>query len=768
MDLLLGNPELRAGWIPGRWEFPAHSLHLIAKATYDLRPGAAAQPSAEPLDLAGDVHHDDDPEASLYYESDFAYHKPRADLLLVGSCHVPGRRPTERCDVEFAVGGWSKRVRVTGERRWVLPFGPLSPASPAEPFSRIPLRWENAAGGGRSRWNPVGRGRRREHDAEGRLLRPLPNLTAPGRPAWTPWSTAPPAGFGPVARTWKPRTRRLGRYRRRWRRTRFPWFPENFDWQHFNAAPPDQRWPGYLRGDEPLRLQNLHPEHPRYESALPGVRVRCVLREVGDGTLREVPLRLDTLWVDAEKEKLVLVWRGITGVASPEIEELDRAFFFAEPLDAPPAANEVVAARMQEVELEQYGGGDEPAPPESPPERPDVFGELAAVERELAALLAAVGRPDEVASGAPPPRAERLEAIRARLLADFADSPEVVERLRGWQAAPPPLSEELEQQLAELGVEMPADEPRGEGPTRDAVARRAAAGESLAEEDLSGLDLTGLALAGADLRGARLDATLLRGADLSGTDLRGASLARADLGEARLAGARLEQADLTEAILAGADAREACFDESSADRVDASGLRAAGASLLRADWVSAQLSGADLSGATLDEADLSASRLDGADLTEARLVAVTLEGAIGERLVAARADLTGLRAGGGTRLPGARLEGCAAADSTWEGADLGGASLAGADLSRADFTACALAEADLSRCDAPGARFDRADLRGSRLVHLNLFRGSFERADLRGADLRGANLYEVEFLDAERENTNLRGANVRMTKLASR
>lgn len=773
MELLLGNPELRAGWITGRWEFPAHSLHLIAKATYDLRPGAAAQPCPEPWDLTGDLHHDDDPEASLYYESDFAYYKPQADLLLVGGCHAPAGRPTERCDVEFGVGGWSKRLRVTGERRWVLPFGPLSPASPAESFTRVDLRWENAAGGGRSRWNPVGKGRRRERDDEGRLLRPVPNVAAPGRAAWTPWSGDRTAGFGPVHRTWKPRTQRLGRYRRRWRKTRFPWFPENFDWHHFNAAPADQRWPGYLHGDEELRFENLHPEHARYASSLPGAGARCVLREAedgegGGGALREVPLRLDTLWVDMEAEKLVLVWRGITGVRAPELEELAQAFFFLEPLAAEPAALDAVERRMRETEAAMYGGGEEPAEPEPPPERIDVLAEMAAAQEQLGAMLAAAGLSEDVLTGPTPPRPERLEAVRAQLLADFADEAEVVERLRAWTPPAPPSEAELAEQLADLGVELPAEETRAAPLDREGVERRAAAGESLAGQDLSGLDLSGLALGGVDLQGARLAGTVLRGADLSGADLRGADLAGADLGEAQLVAARLDGADLTEAVLAGADARDACFDGTTADRVDASGLCAAGASLLRADWVAAQLTGADLSRAVLSEADLGASRLDGANFSDAKLDAATLERAVGERWVADRADLSGLRAGGGTRLPGARLEDCTAPGSTWEGADLSGASFAGSLLAGADFTACSLGGADLSRCDVREGRFDRADLRGSRLVHMNLFRGSFERADLGDADLRGANLYEVEFLDAERSGANLREANVRATKLARR
>ena len=73
------------GPIAGRLNFPGHSLTLIVKGTFDLKPGQAATTSEEQLFLAGDEFYpdDDEMEGSTRYEADFAYFKPRADLLLI-------------------------------------------------------------------------------------------------------------------------------------------------------------------------------------------------------------------------------------------------------------------------------------------------------------------------------------------------------------------------------------------------------------------------------------------------------------------------------------------------------------------------------------------------------------------------------------------------------------------------------------------------------------------------------------------------------------
>src|SRR6185436_20521774 len=108
---------------------------------------------------------------------------------------------------------------------------------------------------------------------------------------------------------------------------RWPYFPDDFDFTYFNAAPEDQQLRKYLHGDEELRFDNLHPTIPSYRSALPGLRMRAFLSEKlkSGKRFREIPLNLDTLFVDMDKERLLLVWRGVAPVLSEELTEIEHA-----------------------------------------------------------------------------------------------------------------------------------------------------------------------------------------------------------------------------------------------------------------------------------------------------------------------------------------------------------------------------------------------------------------------------------------------------------
>ncbi|MEM7412535.1 MAG: DUF2169 domain-containing protein [Myxococcota bacterium] len=762
---LLDGQGLRCGWIPGRFHFPRHSLTLIAKGTYDLQPDGPATPVEEPDDLEGDVV--DAETGSPRYDSDLAYWKPRADLLLVGACHPPGGQAA-RSDVSFRVGAFQKRLRVTGDRRWWIPFGPFSPKSRPETFERLDLGWANAAGGGRSKRNPTGKGRARTRDDAGRLRRDAPNLQAERGALLSPWWQGRPAGFGPLGRTWKPRSQRLGTYRRKWRKQRFPWFPENFDYAHFNAAPVDQRV-AYLRGDEEVELRNLHPDHEVLRTALPGVRVRCFLNlrnEAEETFLQEVPLVLDTLWIDSEQAKLVLVWRGLADIATPEHTEVESAFFCDERLEAPSEDAEIEeryrlarAAQVGDTALEVEEEDADLAALEAV--KAAGLEQLAVLKGELSDALEAAGLPRDYMDQPPIPREERLAALIERVKQQVG--PEHLEDVVF------PTVQQLEAQeaaaLAYAGIEFPEIRTPTEW-TAEQVTAKVEAGETLEGEALQELDLAGAHLAEgrfdqADLQGARL-----AGADLQQASFEGARLVGADLAGARLAGANLRGADLTGARLGEADLRGACLEETILDGADLQQATLSEVAGEAASFVGARLSQAQLEGAAFPASDFSDAELGGANFAASNLSEALLEGAQGEAAVFDEANLTKLHAGARCVFPGASFVRVSAAESSFEGAVLHGARFPGATLEHADFSGADLLEAELVRCQMPGARFDRAQLVRAQLNESNLFRGSFERANLHAADLRGANLYEVETLDADLEDAQLQGANLRMTKLA--
>jgi hypothetical protein len=296
---------------------------FIAKGTYDLALGGVATPSSRQEPITGTdvpVDPDSEVESAVRYESDLVPFKPYADALCVGNAYAPGGRPVTEVRVRFGVGPVRKEILVVGNRHWSSGIAGLGNfASRPEPFVSMPIHFGRAYGGqdvGKEegyrfyRQNRVGVGYSKY--GFGVAGAALPNLEDPRDPIKS-WRSRPkPQSFGPVGRTWEPRLARAGSYDKRWLAQRAPEPPIDFDERFYNCAPDDQQVPGYLRGDEAITAHHLHPEHAHFECALPGVRVRCLLDRPGDRRreLFEVPLALDTCWVDMDALRLVLVWRG--------------------------------------------------------------------------------------------------------------------------------------------------------------------------------------------------------------------------------------------------------------------------------------------------------------------------------------------------------------------------------------------------------------------------------------------------------------------------
>jgi hypothetical protein len=238
---------------------------------------------------------------------------------LIGTCHAPRGVPAPAVLVSFRVGTVRKELAVLGDRWWKK--GLLGGFTEPVPFASMPLGWSRSFGGAGHDENPVGRGTAPDVlDADGRV--PLPNVENPSALVRKAGDRPAPAGAAPIAKTWKARLSQAGRYDSRWRTTRYPWFPADFSYSYFNAAPRDQQIVGYWRGDETIELTNLHPIHSQVRAALPGVRARAfVARRRGD-SLTEVPIVLDTIVVDANAMKVLCTWRG-----AKEVAGLDDATF---------------------------------------------------------------------------------------------------------------------------------------------------------------------------------------------------------------------------------------------------------------------------------------------------------------------------------------------------------------------------------------------------------------------------------------------------------
>ena len=555
-----------------------------------------------------------------------------------------------------------------------------------------------------------------------------------------------------------------GSYDDAWLATRWPRYPADLDPQAFQSAPPELRFEA-LRGDEELVLTGARPDGKPWSARLPGLRVRAFLDEtLAEGArFREVAVRLDTVRLDADAETAVVVWRAFA-----ELDDgatLQGALLVEEPLDGEPAPLEAHRAAHEARHAAPLPEVAEPVA-EAPPANDNTAD---APEDEWVAGLGRV-RAELAAAGASPALLEAFDrrdfdAFMATLSREQHHDPDAAERLQRESDA------ELRELLAERGhdpallddVGEPVVPPRLD---REAVVARHAAGADLAGADLTGLDLGDLDLGGARLAGALLSGAKLARARLEGADLAGATLAGADLAGARLAGARLVGADLAGANLEGADLSGAVLDDAivRAARLARSTLR--GASARRANFTGADLTLATFAEAQLADALFDGCRVERASFYAADLTTAVLERASGEGLDLSSANLTGLRAGEGARLPRVNLERASADESVWAGADLSGSSLALARLRRADLSGADLGGASLRGTDLARANLERARLAGAQAAGARFAWASLAHADLSGADLSGACLYQTETAYSRREGLRLERASLAGSKLA--
>ena len=727
---LLNDTPFQVAWLPWQLEPRQHRLTLVVKATFKLVPGGTAAVAPVQLPPSGDEDYPDveDPLTSVRYASDLVPFKPRADLLLVGHCHAPGGKPVPACAATVTFGAVKKTVAVIGNRTWKERLVGATPSDP-EPFVSLPLRYENSYGGRRFKRNPIGKGQERAESGD----RPLPNIEDPRAPIGAPADKPDPVGFGPLGMLWAERWDKVGTYRGKWFPERWPCFPDDFDWSHFNAAPADQQVEGFLKGDEALGFENLHPRQSAYRTRLPGLVARCFLTEpaaAGGGrpVLREVPMKADTLWVDMDRELAVLVWRGVAEVASAKADTTAQLFVAAEPLAGPRQSPLVYAARIKELQTPAA----EPEPPAEPPEpeipQADPDAQAAKAEQDVRAFIQRTGRDPD--------------AVMAQAKADG--------------------DRKTRELCSREGIELPAETAI----TRDELLAKVQRKEPLAGLDLAGLDLSGVCLKGVDLQGVQLASANLRGADLSGAnldgvDLSGATLSGTNLERTSLKGADLTAANLDSARLGGASLVDAFCERASFVCADLKGAKAPGTDFTKANLGQASLLGADLGGAVL-----SGVLLDGADLREATLSGAVLEGARGTGVRADRANLTAAQAAG-CELPGGVFGAIRGADSIWENAVLTGADFTASRMEGADFTGANLERARLNVANIPTGKFPGANLRAAEMKSSNLFMGSLLQADLTGADLRGSNLYAVEFTDAITDGLQLEFANLKQTRMAT-
>lgn len=269
---------------------------ILCKLTHQLLPGQTSlAPTPEPIT----------PE-------DLVPIKPHVDVLLLGTAYAPRGAPARSIPVRLIVGELDKSLEACCPRKLTADGVPQDGAL----VKSVPLRWELAAGGPGTT-NPVGISQDISPAFGDRVL---PQIQPLGWFSPDPGDPIPTVGFGPIPASWPSRLERLQNLGDRARAILAGDFlhealGNSFDLLFFQAAPPDQQLEA-LRPDERIVLENLLPNLPRLVTSLSGIQPRAFLQ--GDaGELVAIPLKADTLCIDADRGLCTVTYRGHVEQTTP-------------------------------------------------------------------------------------------------------------------------------------------------------------------------------------------------------------------------------------------------------------------------------------------------------------------------------------------------------------------------------------------------------------------------------------------------------------------
>lgn len=267
--------------------------------------------------------------------------KPRGEVLLTGSCFSPRGTVRNASTVSFRVGDLRKEIAVFGDRWWQKTNAGVNIITDPIPFSELPLTWRNAFGGEDFPANPLGKGVTPVLGKDGELRIPLPNIEYRSMIIGSPADRPLPAGFDVVDMMNPQRQKKVGTYDDKWLKERWPYFPDDMDYEYFNCAPEDQYLKAFFQGGEAIEILNMHPDMQVIESHLPELRIRCFVtkKEAPKSAVevfQNVTTRVDTLWLFPSLLRGVVMYRGTTEIYDEEYEDVLRIFIATERLKDPP------------------------------------------------------------------------------------------------------------------------------------------------------------------------------------------------------------------------------------------------------------------------------------------------------------------------------------------------------------------------------------------------------------------------------------------------
>lgn len=292
---------------------------VIIKATYRIPAnGKAPRPMLPPQPLTTEDSFAGEPGLSApLYEVDFIRHKEKCDVLFNAQAHSPEGNSVTELHVTAKVAKMQKTLRVVGHRQWERKSPNV--VSKPEPFSVMPLTYDNAFGGvqyyrsGKDvlpdifEKNPIGKGYLTKKGED--VSQTLPNLEIINKPLALPIDNYEPIALSAVARNWIPRRLYAGTYDQRWKDECFPLLPDDFDERYFQCAPEDQQI-DYPVGGEEIVLRNMMAGRAEVNFKLPRLDNIPVKVLTSDYQVISLPVVVDTLYFEPDETRFSIVWRA--------------------------------------------------------------------------------------------------------------------------------------------------------------------------------------------------------------------------------------------------------------------------------------------------------------------------------------------------------------------------------------------------------------------------------------------------------------------------
>ena len=332
MELIVNNKWLKASVSTAFDVTGQEHLVIVTKASWRIPAEGQRPKPIEAIDFCySDKYTGESGLSAMVYGNDFALHKPACDIIFDACAH--SSKPVKELMAGFQLGAIKKVIRVHGTRHWKQRLGMLF-LSDAEPFTKMPLHYDNAFGGclvhkpddansavDTYLVNPVGTGW-----ATTRTRRQLTNQRAaslefPDDAIKNALGNHRPAALGAIGSHWQQRSQFAGTMNEHWQKNVFPFLPEDFDARFHQVAPQDQQMP-YPTSGEQVVLINLMENRPRVEFQLPGIGsmpVRILRKDYSSELLQAVA---DTVFFEPDENRFSVVWRTKTPLRK-NLREID-------------------------------------------------------------------------------------------------------------------------------------------------------------------------------------------------------------------------------------------------------------------------------------------------------------------------------------------------------------------------------------------------------------------------------------------------------------